>query len=503
MKIENWQFTEQADTVQVSADVDGYRLWYRVPTPYRISRAGDPFLAAALLPAMHRSEKIEIDLSLSVSPKLLENVSLLQEILHSWIPKDLKMVDVSARTSTAEPLNTGVMSFFSGGVDSTYTFLKRLNEISHVVSIHGMDFYFESGSTRTFTVADIKDLAQFAWKLMLPYNPVSAYMKGRLSKPTLQAVSDFRDTGSDPGLVEAALVDDLNRIISGKSIYEERRFAGVHLRPRTRQLLMRNMQGEELRDLNRLLLEDAYAREIVGKYGGAFKPAIERNTRFVQSFGKSLIPVETNFYAFGYRYNLSRDLSQGACLGSIALLLGMPRAFVPASYSYSQLVPLGSHPLTDPLWTNECMEIVHEGAEVGRLEKIRKISECESALANLRVCFHDANVNCGKCDKCLRTMISLKLLGVSDAPFPPLPPPQAIRKNLPVNIVELPYVRENLDLAMQSDDREMRDLLRDCVQKLERKRVIWDLDKSFLGGLINRAYCKIAKIPPTFHRINT
>ena len=56
------------------------------------------------------------------------------------------------------------MSFFSGGVDSTYTFLKHQDEISHVVYIHGFDFYFNdsSGGAVQFSVTDLKDLGQFA-----------------------------------------------------------------------------------------------------------------------------------------------------------------------------------------------------------------------------------------------------------------------------------------------------------------------------------------------------
>jgi hypothetical protein len=149
------------------------------------------------------------------------------------------------------------------------------------------------------------------------------------------------------------------------------------------------------------------------------------------------------------------------------------------------------------------VDVIHDGAEAGRLEKIRIISGCESAMANIRVCFHDANVNCGTCDKCIRTMIALKLLKVSSAPFPPLPPPKALRKNMPVNVIELPYLKENLDLAIQSGDRELQDVLRNCVRKLERKQAIWDLDRSFLGGLISRAYKKILKAPPIFHRIDS
>ena len=64
-----------------------------------------------------------------------------------------------------------------------------------------------------------------------------------------------------------------------------------------------------------------------------------------QSFGKTLIPVSTNYFSFGYRYNLSRTLTQGKRLAGIALLLGFPRVYVPAAYSYSQLDPVGIAPV--------------------------------------------------------------------------------------------------------------------------------------------------------------
>ena len=82
-----------------------------------------------------------------------------------------------------------------------------------------------------------------------------------------------------------------------------------------------------------------------------YQIAVLRNKSFVESFGKTLIPVETNHYPFGYRYNLSRNLTQGSALGERSAMLGFPRVFIPAAYSYSQLIPLGSHPLTDPLYS--------------------------------------------------------------------------------------------------------------------------------------------------------
>ena len=158
MHVADYEIKELGDSRQVSADVDGFRLWFRVPRSYPVSSAGDLFVAAALLPAMRQGEKLEMDSSLPVSPKLLSNVVRLEDILLSWNPKELKRIEVNAAKQPAVPVNSGAMAFFSGGVDSTYTFLKRASEISYVVLIHGFDFYFGGGGGESFSVADLKDL---------------------------------------------------------------------------------------------------------------------------------------------------------------------------------------------------------------------------------------------------------------------------------------------------------------------------------------------------------
>jgi hypothetical protein len=502
MQVASWEIKEQQDTVEVSADVDGFRLWYRLPNSYSLSSAGDPFLAAALLPAMLQGEKLCIDPSMSVSPKLLKNLQVLQEIHHCWNPA-FKIIPIIATTSPLEPLNAGVLSFFSGGVDSTYTFLKRLKELTHIVFIEGFDFYVNHGGTATFSVGDISDLSQLVYKLMLPWDAVSAFLKDMLSKSTVQALSDYRRLGSVPGTLEMGLAEDLNKIIGGPSIWEASRFASIKLRPETKELLAKDARGAELIRLNRLLLEDAYPLEISGKSIEIYQTAKERNTRFAQSFGKTLIPVETNHFPFGYRFNLSRNLTQGSALASIALLLGFPRVYLPAAYSYNQLIPLGSHPLTDPLWSNEGVEIIHEGAEARRVDKVIKIAENELALANLRVCFDNMNINCGKCAKCMRTLIPLKLLDAPAAPFPFFPPLKSIRKMRIANEIEMIFFKENFNLASKAEDEGLRNALRTCMKRYERKRLLKEVDMVILGGCLKRLQRQIMKRPYGIRRVDT
>ena len=226
-----------------------------------------------------------------------------------------------------------------------------------------------------------------------------------------------------------------------------------------------------------------------------------RNRSFVRSFGKTLIPVETNHYLFVYHHNLSRVLTQGSALASVALLLGFSSVYVPSSDHYSFLPPLGSHPLTDPLYSNESTSIIHDGAEARRVDKVTKVAESELALSNLTVCIDDMNVNCGKCTKCLRTMISLHVLHARATSFPPLPPLKTIRrvrwKNEPV------FLEQNIDLAEQNGHKKLRNALLAAKKRQEQIRLFKEIDRVLLSGLVKYFFRKLRRGTPQVRRIDT
>lgn len=126
-----------------------------------------------------------------------------------------------------------------------------------------------------------------------------------------------------------------------------------------------------------------------------------------------LISVKTNLRELSDQY-LSWDWEHGSALAAVALLLrrGLKKVYVAGPHSKSQLVPLGLHPDLDYLWSSEHMNIIHDGANHTRLEKIKLyISKSSLALNNLKVCWKNTKgrYNCGKCNKCIRTMVDLKL----------------------------------------------------------------------------------------------
>ena len=135
------------------------------------------------------------------------------------------------------------------------------------------------------------------------------------------------------------------------------------------------------------------------------------------AFGLELIEVETDLRRLIDRY-ISWELCHGAALASVALLFQerFRRVLIPSTHSYADLTPWGSHPLLDPLWSTELTEFIHDGTHATRLEKCLALADSDIALRHLRVCWENRNgsYNCGECEKCLRTMISLAAAGALD-----------------------------------------------------------------------------------------
>jgi hypothetical protein len=107
----------------------------------------------------------------------------------------------------------------------------------------------------------------------------------------------------------------------------------------------------------------------------------------------------------------------GSGLAAIALALsnGFGYVCIPASYSLAYPQKCGSTPLTDERFSTERTQIVHDGADRTRAEKVAQIVEWDRdlVLSYLRVCIENrgAAFNCGRCYKCVRTGIALKIVG--------------------------------------------------------------------------------------------
>jgi len=366
MRIEAPTLERDSSGDTLAAVVENRRLWFKGPPGSFSSTRVEPFVVAALLGAMENGQALEVVPDALVSPRLLEGLERIQEILHAWNPR-LRKVEVRATPGPSPAPRGGVALFFSGGVDATYTFLKHESEITHLVFVHGLEITLDN--------------------------------------------------------------------------------------------------------------EDLFAR------------ALARNQESADRYGKTLLPIRTNLREVAAAHHLSNFLYQGALLAAIALGLGFARTYVSASLFYRDLSAWGTHPLLDPLWSTETTQIVHDGAEASRVDKIARIAARPGALESLRVCLANRpQYNCGSCEKCLRTMVALRLLGLSSPAFPRLESMRPLRRLRIEADDELPLFLENHALALAKGDDAVVRALRACIRRYRFRQIVRLADDVFFGGRLVRTW---------------
>jgi hypothetical protein len=140
--------------------------------------------------------------------------------------------------------------------------------------------------------------------------------------------------------------------------------------------------------------------------------------RTAQEIGLPLIEVETNLREFSNSLSFSWEDQHGAGLAAVAHFLApqFAKIYIPSSYALPFLLPYGSHPGLDPLWNANSLELVHDGIEATRFEKIGALSSWDTAIRNLRVCWQvvEGQYNCCRCRKCLWTMAFLRAHRILD-----------------------------------------------------------------------------------------
>jgi YihY family inner membrane protein len=149
--------------------------------------------------------------------------------------------------------------------------------------------------SQLLTTQDIKDFPSFAKRLSQKADPLSEHLAGLLEPAFLKDLGTVSTNMplSEQRPLAGKLVDSLNQIIRGVSIYEERRFATVTLEPKTKALIDRKPEGRELALLNRQLLDVAYPYDLKHK-----TPPLVENVAF------QVLPFVVLSLAFAVFYQL-------------------------------------------------------------------------------------------------------------------------------------------------------------------------------------------------------
>jgi len=191
----------------------------------------------------------------------------------------------------------------------------------------------------------------------------------------------------------------------------------------------------------------------------------------------TLIPVYTNIRYLHDDWTFWYDAYMGAALAAVAhaLIKRLTIVSIASDYDIPNLRPHGSHPLVEPNFSSYDLRIKYDGITLSRLAKTRLVADWQVALQNIRVCnkteyYRPGMLNCGQCEKCIRTMLALL---ASDAlkktgAFPQTDVSEGlVRANVRLNDRIAPFYEE---LIVPLEEKGRDDLARAIKRKLAFRR---------------------------------
>lgn len=317
---------------------------------FPIHLSAECLLVASLFSKMLAGKEVVLDSPVDI--KLLKNIEKLQNIWVGWFP-EFQSIDLSSlKTCESQTEESGdfVGVFFTGGVDSFYSYLKHRDEVTHIIYVQGFDL-------------------------------------------------DYKDS-----VLLSSVSETLKKIAN--------------------------------------------------------------------EFDVELIQVRTNLRDY---FNESLEWGKhahGEALATVGLLLknSFSKIYIASSFFKETLFSCwGSHPDIDSLWSTGSLKFVHDGLEVNRLEKVGSIIKSPVALNYLRVCYTNKKslYNCCRCEKCVRTMVSLDAFGVLGecASFPEEITKAKVKKIVVVNNVVRDFLEENI--AYLKQNRPSYPYLKELEEALE------------------------------------
>jgi hypothetical protein len=158
-----------------------------------------------------------------------------------------------------------------------------------------------------------------------------------------------------------------------------------------------------------------------------------------------------------------------------------------SSEAYNALVlPWGSNPVTDHLLSGSALRIVHDGAGYSRTQKVEELAKFPTAAKSLKACWEGKETfkNCGRCEKCIRTLLNFKAVGVSNPACFDVPLDNALIKSIHIrNDAQFAELKSIVVYATaKSLHGEWLDELKARVRRYERSSKV--LDKSITLALM-------------------
>src|SRR5690606_24309427 len=148
----------------------------------------------------------------------------------------------------------------------------------------------------------------------------------------------------------------------------------------------------------------------------------------------------------GFDYGPFLHHLHGGFLAAMAHASGPGVYFLPSTHPISELVPFGSHPDIDGNMSSAATRVVHDGHAVERLGKLALLREWQVDLSAIHVCWQtpaSGPLNCGRCQKCRRTVFELLAVGADElvaSAFPDADAGEIFETVVPVSETDVTYL---------------------------------------------------------------
>ena len=154
-----------------------------------------------------------------------------------------------------------------------------------------------------------------------------------------------------------------------------------------------------------------------------FKSRVKRAFALADELDLPVVAVDTNLHQFRNEENKDVILHLAFYSCVLGMQNGIRRYYVPSTCSYEEIKRYGKEykdlagfadSYLIPLIQTEQTELIIDGCQYRRVDKIKKIADWDVAKKYLNVCLSQKSAdsaNCGHCSKCLRTLLTIEILG--------------------------------------------------------------------------------------------
>jgi len=143
-----------------------------------------------------------------------------------------------------------------------------------------------------------------------------------------------------------------------------------------------------------------------------FERAVAKARAMLDSISLPLLTMATNVRALRQRWTHSWAVSLVACLALFQRAYST--ILVADEFTPDWTGPSPCGPQVEKLMSCDAFEVVSDGSPFERVDKLRELAQWPEAMRHLRVCYEaePRDRNCGKCGKCIRTILCFRAAGV-------------------------------------------------------------------------------------------